>query len=98
MVVFSHSPTYWAFFVTAIPLALGSGLINPSLASLVSKRAAAHEQGEVIGAKEGMSSLARILGPFVGLMSFSIDPHLPFIIGATCVILLSTFWFKQKEI
>lgn len=97
MLAFAHSPTYGAFFLTAIPLALGSGLINPSLASLVSKRAGAHEQGEVIGAKEGMSSLARIIGPFVGLLSFTVHPALPFYIAAITVILLSFFWFAPAR-
>jgi len=55
MVLFSQSPTYGSFFITAVPLAIGSGLINPTLASLVSKGAADHEQGAVIGLKEGMS-------------------------------------------
>ncbi len=94
MILFSHGPSYFAFFLTAIPLAFGSGFLNPSLAALVSKRADAHEQGSVIGAKEGMSSLARILGPFCGLMSFGIDPHLPFYIGATSVLILVIFWIK----
>ena len=57
MTLFAHTPTYGAFFWTAIPLAFGSGLIKPTLAALVSKRANVDEQGEVIGLKEGMSSL-----------------------------------------
>lgn len=97
MLAFAHSPTYGAFFVTAIPLALGSGLINPSLASLVSKGAAHHEQGEVMGAKEGMSSLARIFGPFFGLLSFGINPHFPFYIAAATVLLLSLKWLPKRH-
>ena len=63
MILFSQSPTYFSFFIAAIPLAFGSGLINPTLAALVSKGAEQHEQGAVLGLKEGMSSLARIFGP-----------------------------------
>jgi DHA1 family tetracycline resistance protein-like MFS transporter len=94
MILFSHSPTYFSFFITAIPLALGSGLINPSLASLVSKRSGADEQGAVIGLKEGMSSLARIFGPFCGLLAFGLQATLPFYIAALTVIILAFVWIK----
>jgi MFS family permease len=96
MVLFAHSPTYEAFFYTAIPLALGSGLINPTLASLVSKRALADEQGSVIGLKEGMGSLARIAGPFCGLLAFGVRMELPFYIGCLTVILLSMVWIRRE--
>ncbi len=96
MVLFAHSPTYEAFFYNAIPLALGSGLINPTLASLVSKRAMADEQGAVIGLKEGMSSLARIAGPFCGLLAFGFKMELPFYIGCLTVVALSLVWVRRE--
>ncbi len=96
MVLFAHSPTYEAFFYNAIPLALGSGLINPTLASLVSKRALADEQGAVIGLKEGMSSLARIAGPFCGLLAFGFKMELPFYIGCLTVVALSLVWVRRE--
>jgi predicted MFS family arabinose efflux permease len=51
-------------------LALGQGLTMPSLSSLVSRGAGDEEQGEVLGAFQGVSSLARIVGPFVGEIVF----------------------------
>ncbi len=96
MILFSHSPTYGAFFLAAIPLAFGSGLINPSLAALTSKRAADHEQGAVIGVKEGMGSLARIFGPFCGLLAFGLKVQLPFYIGAITVFILALVWIKRE--
>ncbi|NDF15962.1 MFS transporter [bacterium] len=96
MVLFAHTPRYEWFFVSAIPLALGSGLINPTLAALVSRRAHVDEQGAVIGLKEGMSSLARILGPFCGLMAFHAKMELPFYIGACTVLLLGTYWISRE--
>jgi DHA1 family tetracycline resistance protein-like MFS transporter len=96
MVLFSHSPSYSFYFIAAVPLALGSGLLNPSLAALVSKRSSASEQGEVIGIKESLSSLARIFGPFCGLMAFTWNVHLPFYIGAVTVITLSAIWYRYE--
>jgi DHA1 family tetracycline resistance protein-like MFS transporter len=97
MLLFSETPTYSAFFITAIPLAFGSGLINPTLASLVSKGAAQHEQGAVIGLKEGMSSLARIFGPLSGLLAFGLKATLPFYIGAFTVCCLGLVWIKRSR-
>ena len=96
IVLFALTPTYGLFFLTAVPLALGSGFITPSLSALVSKRAGVEEQGAVIGLKEGMSSLARILGPFIGLMAFGISAELPFYIGAATVLVLALVWVKQE--
>ncbi len=97
IVLFALTPTYQTFFLTAIPLALGSGFITPSLSALVSKRAGVEEQGAVIGLKEGMSSLARILGPFIGLMAFGITKELPFYIGAGTVFVLALVWITQEK-
>jgi len=45
-------------------VALGAGMVNPSLTALVSRRAAADQQGMALGAFQGVSSLARVVGPF----------------------------------
>jgi DHA1 family tetracycline resistance protein-like MFS transporter len=45
-------------------VALGAGMVNPSLTALVSRRAAADQQGMALGAYQGVSSLARVVGPF----------------------------------
>jgi predicted MFS family arabinose efflux permease len=45
-------------------LSLGAGMVMPSLSSLVSRSAAADQQGMALGAFQGISSLARVVGPF----------------------------------
>lgn len=97
MVLFAHTPTYPLFFASAIPLALGSGLINPTLAALVSKRAGVQEQGAVIGLKEGLSSLARIFGPFCGILAFSRHRELPFYVAALTVAILGAYWIRAEK-
>ncbi len=47
-------------------IALGIGITTPTLSSLVSRRTAATEQGEVLGAYQSMASLGRVFGPFAG--------------------------------
>jgi fucose permease len=49
-----------------IPVAVGNGLNNPSLSSLISQYSPAERRGEVLGAAQSLSSLARILGPLWG--------------------------------
>ncbi len=54
-------------------LALGTGLVNPSLSSLVSRLSADHEQGGILGVYQSMASLGRIAGPFWGV--YSLESH-----------------------
>ncbi len=47
-------------------IAAGVGVTTPTLASLTSKLARAHEVGGVMGLYQSLSSLGRIFGPFAG--------------------------------
>lgn len=51
-------------------LAVGHGISNPSLSTLVSKQAPHHEQGKILGVNQSMASLARVVGPFIGGLAF----------------------------
>jgi MFS transporter, DHA1 family, tetracycline resistance protein len=52
-------------------LALGMGLMQPSLNSLISRHAGREEQGEVMGVSQSVGSLARVLGPFAAGFCFA---------------------------
>ncbi|HVS69918.1 MAG TPA: MFS transporter [Phycisphaerae bacterium] len=58
-------PVWVAFIVGSACLALGSSLFTPSIQSLVSRHASNKEQGEVLGAFQGMASFARGAGPLL---------------------------------
>jgi DHA1 family tetracycline resistance protein-like MFS transporter len=58
---FARSLALLALAVSA--LALGMGLVQPSLNSLISRRAGREEQGEVMGVSQSVGSLSRVLGP-----------------------------------
>ncbi len=88
MIGFSFAPSYGSLFLLAIPLAVGSGLLNPSLNAWISKSAPAERQGEVLGLSQGFSSLARILGPFSGLSLFAFNIHAPFLWGALTLLMI----------
>src|SRR5205814_637124 len=51
--------------VAVSALSIGMGAMQPSLNSLISRRAGAEEQGEVMGIAQSVGSLARVLGPII---------------------------------
>lgn len=56
--------------VAILPLlAVGQGMTMPALSTLVSHAAGPARQGEVLGAFQGVASLARVVGPFGGEMA-----------------------------
>ena len=71
-------------------VAFGSGFVNPSLTSLISRRADPNEMGQTLGASQGMSGLARIAGPLAaGLLygkvaggGLTLDPGRPYLAAA----------------
>lgn len=54
----------------SILLAIGHGVSNPALSTLVSRQAADHQQGQVLGVNQSMASLARVVGPILGGIAF----------------------------
>jgi MFS transporter, DHA1 family, tetracycline resistance protein len=77
------------FALTLVPLSLGMGFGMPTISSLVSRSAGAHEQGRVQGAANAVESLSRTLGPVWGaalLQRFGdASPYL----SAACFFLLT---------
>jgi DHA1 family tetracycline resistance protein-like MFS transporter len=74
---------YTSSLVSLLPvlavLALGQGLVSPSLSSLTSKLVHPDEVGGVMGVYQSFSSLGRILGPFWAEWVYGhVDFHWPF--------------------
>jgi multidrug resistance protein len=64
-------------------LALGYGFGNPSVASLISKLAGHHLQGEVLGVNQSALALARVVGPIVaGVLYDTTGPVAAYAVGA----------------
>ncbi|MBV8091522.1 MAG: MFS transporter, partial [Alphaproteobacteria bacterium] len=64
-------------------LALGMGLMQPSLNSLISRQAGGDEQGEVMGVSQSAASLSRVLGPFAAGFCFAaFGRNSPYLAGA----------------
>jgi MFS transporter, DHA1 family, tetracycline resistance protein len=54
------------FVLMLVPGALGIGLCNATLSTLISNAAGPHEQGRVQGAAGALESLGRTIGPVWG--------------------------------
>ena len=63
LLVMPAARTVEVLSVAVSALALGMGLTQPSLNSLISRRAGREEQGEVLGVSQSVGSLSRVLGP-----------------------------------
>lgn len=78
-------------------LALGMGMTQPSINSLISREAQVHEQGEVMGVSQSMGSFARIVGPTVGgMLMAGLGRHAPFLAGA--VVMAVVVFFVRRNL
>jgi DHA1 family tetracycline resistance protein-like MFS transporter len=72
--------------VAVSALALGMGATQPSINSLISRRAGIDQQGEIMGVAQSAGSLARVLGPLVaGALFAELGRHSPFLWGGALV-------------
>jgi MFS family permease len=69
---------------------VGFALLTPSAQALVSRRSDPAKQGEILGANQSASAMARILGPFFGLVLYKLEPShiLPYFVGAALVLIM----------
>jgi MFS family permease len=68
-------------------LAFGMGAMQPSLNSLISRRAGLDQQGETLGVAQSVSALSRVLGPaLAGVLFAGLGAGSPFVSGAVLVV------------
>ncbi len=77
-----------AFYAAASVAVCGFAFVNPSVSAIISKRADADRQGEVLGVNQSFASLARILGPLTGLTLFSLHASHALPYAAAVAVLL----------
>jgi DHA1 family tetracycline resistance protein-like MFS transporter len=72
-------PTGSLAYVGIIIYALGSGLFEPSIGSLISQSAEPKEQGRVQGASQSIQSISRIVGPLTAAFLYQFGANIPYI-------------------
>lgn len=81
------SPAAWWLFPAIGIIAVGNGLGGPAMQGLLSRQAAAHEQGTLLGISASLSSLARVGGPlFAGAAFDHLGMSAPYWAGAVFML------------
>ncbi len=75
-------------------LALGQGLLGPTLSSLLSQSRGATQQGTILGLGQSLASGARAIGPVAAGWLFDRDIALPYFVGA--LLLLGAVWLLSS--
>lgn len=75
-------------YLSSALIAVGNGLVTPSLPSYVSRRTPPDKQGVTLGSLQSASALARVLGPACGGLSYAaLNPSAPYLLGAAGMLL-----------
>lgn len=75
-----------ATILSLLAVGVGWGLLAPSLQSLVSRRAMANEQGQVLGVNQSASALARVIGPVAAGWAYgALGPGMGFVAGGALI-------------
>ncbi len=76
---------------------IGLAFVTPSLQSLISRRISPDQQGHVLGVAQSVSSLARIIGPVLGMRLFAETPQLPLWAATVVMTLAAAFtWIAVR--
>jgi len=83
-------------------LAIGTGILQPTLISLVSKYSPEDRQGAILGFNQSIASLARVLGPLWGGFAFQVLGYeAPFVTGgvfALFTIIATIYLIKTNRL
>ena len=81
--------------VASACLAVGMGLLNPSINSLISRQAGVEERGGIMGVSQSGASLARVVGPAIAGPLFElIGRNAPYYAGA--LVMLGVLGFALR--
>ncbi|NOX65537.1 MAG: MFS transporter [Chlorobi bacterium] len=81
-------------------LAIGTGILQPMILSIISKYSPQASQGRILGLNQSIASMARVLGPLWGGFAFQyLGYEWPFITGAvfTFFTLIITIYFLNSD-
>lgn len=87
LLLFSVALYPWMVFAILPFLALGNGLVNPTLQAVASENVPKDRYGEMLGVLQSFGSLGRIIGPTLGGYLFGMyGKNVPFVFGGFLVL------------
>lgn len=82
--------------VSMIPIAIGGGVLQPTINSLITKRVEPQEVGGILGISSSFLSAANALAPLIGGVLFqTLGPRSPFLSGGILMALLLVLAVKR---
>lgn len=98
LAMFPFGANFFLMSSITIIYSIGSGILQPVLLAMISKKISEHKMGSILGINQSLSALARILGPLWGGFSFNyIGYRIPFFTGSFFMILLIVFIIKKLD-
>jgi len=103
LAVLPLAPSLTLAIIVLAGLAVGQGLLSPTLSSLLSMASSADEQGGTLGVGQSVSALARAAGPLIAGWLFDRGHAFPYFTGAglvavTAVLLLGTVVSERRTV
>lgn len=95
-----YGGTFTGLAVICIILSLGTGILQPTILSLISKVTPENEQGVTLGLNQSLSAMGRVLGPLWGGFSYEfLGYQFPFLTGAafTFIIFMISVGYLSKK-
>lgn len=87
-----YGATFLGLSIVMVVLSLGTGILQPTLLSMVSKYSPEQEQGAILGLNQSLSAFARVLGPLWGGFAFDyLGYQFPFLTGGAFMVLTFIF-------
>lgn len=86
--------------IIVIVLSIGTGMMQPTILSMISKLSPESEQGAILSINQSISALARVLGPLWGGFAFEfIGFEFPFLTGGlfTFITLVITIFYLKSD-
>jgi multidrug resistance protein len=89
LAIIPYAGNFFWLAVDSIFLSFGTGMLQPTLLSLISEVASDTEQGITLGVNQSLSALARMFGPLWGGFAFEFFGYpFPFLTGAVFMFLI----------
>lgn len=88
-------PTQALMIAALVVVAIGQGLLSPSLSTLLSRAASKTEQGGTLGLGQSLNSLARAIGPVLAGTLFDLYAPLPYLLAALITTVLAVLLVRH---
>lgn len=88
---------WWPGILVIFLMAIGSGLAQPSISSLISRNSPRDMQGGIFGVTQSLGSMARLVAPLVSNTLFQVHPSYPYLFGGAIFLIPISGAWKLKQ-